>query len=895
MFPSASDAKTIRQITLVRSEYISARVIRANLEHRLAGTRHDRQPGYLPPEIDFACADGDSRTIAVRDYDVRFLDRVPPATAIEHLDLICRARARDPGARIELERRTRDTHKKIAARFISPALIENEHVVPYTTTATFSETEISNKGAILLDLYRRGLATADFNILAAGVYRLPAADRARCLMDAVRNLEWLSGRRLEDPGDPLLVAVRSGMAEHIPGFMPTYLNVGLTPAMLPGLPLRYGEDAAVRIRLNNRKTILEALEPEAFRAMEKNFRPDMGRQDNLALAVTIEERIEERAPELLQSAAAQLLFFLTKAYDYYESHLDALRNFMVRETHLPAIILQRMVCSVIDRSSYAGVLYSRHPRLGTGVFLQFARTIFGEDLMTGRLQPKERFFRSREETRTEFPAIFHFWPRLAQLENIFLGPVMVEFTGVHGTFTVLQVNPAELAGAGMLTAVMDLYRAGKIPAPRVRELIKPYHVRQIESDAIDPKSLQALTPFARGLSVLPRGDVTGRAYFSAAGARRAREARSGENIILAKERFVPQDAVHMQGVSGICSLSPAAIHVVTAAQNLGVPALLNLEEDGVTIDRRRGAMVNRDGLVLQEGDWVTISSRLHVLYVGKAVFAPARLLRLMAGEPVPLPDVERPRFESLAADYRAYREILESVDASEFKSLQDLGHAVRYGRLRGDAAEAAAFINRCFDANRDVLARRLLESTLGTHLANMTAFELLTPERQIPLLKSALAIARERGITGYQAGAFVIGSLVKPESPISFWRSFVPREIAELLNEWVLHQKYLDLIDDVGERKISRAKDALLSHGLGTLRVHRGLAAAFMTLKLSGVGLAEVRQAISDAHDPQTAEFLDMLARPFAEFFDFADPRNLAPLRRICDTEGIDLPDPGDA
>jgi hypothetical protein len=266
----------------------------------------------------------------------------------------------------------------------------------------------------------------------------------------------------------------------------------------------------------------------------------------------------------------------------------------------------------------------------------------------------------------------------------------------------------------------------------------------------------------------------------------------------------------------------------------------------------------------------------------------------MSGELVPLLDVERPRFEGLAADYRAYREILESVDASEFRSLQDLGHAVRYGRLHDDAAEAAAFINRCFDTNREALARRLLESTLGTHLANITAFELLTPERQILLLKSALAVARERGITGYQAGAFVIGSLVKPESPISFWRSFVPRDIAELLNEWVLHHKYLDLIDDVGERKISRAKDVLLSHGLGTLRVHRGLVVAFMTLKLSGVGLAEARQAVSEAHDPETAEILDMLARPFAEFFDFADPRNVAPLRRICDAEGIDLPDPGD-
>jgi hypothetical protein len=144
---------------------------------------------------------------------------------------------------------------------------------------------------------------------------------------------------------------------------------------------------------------------------------------------------------------------------------------------------------------------------------------------------------------------------------------MVEFTGVHGTFTILQVNTAEMVGAGMLTAVMDLHRAGRISAERVREIIKPYHIRQIESDAIDSKSLHSLTPFCRGVSVLPRAAVTGRIYFSVEAVRQAREAKTAENAILVKERFTPPDVIDMQKVSGICSLSPAAIHVVTSPES----------------------------------------------------------------------------------------------------------------------------------------------------------------------------------------------------------------------------------------------------------------------------------------------------------------------------------------
>jgi len=883
--------RLIRKIAQVRSEYTSARLISSNLEHRAAGTRFERAPGYLPAEIDYVTAEGALSTLFVRDYDVRYLDRVSLEKATDHLQWILRARRGDREARRVLGKRTEETWRRISARFAGTALVETDEVIPYTTSRSFSEVEISNKGSILLDLSGYGFATADFCLLAAKAHGLPPDRLEKCLRNTIRNLEILSGRKLGDPENPLLIAMRSALPEYLPGFMPTYLNVGLIPEMLPGLPRRYGEEAALRIRLSNRKTILEALDPEAFRDIERQIHPDRTMEENIDLISSIEALIKEHDPRLLTSAYKQIRFFLAKTYAYYEGHLDALRNFMVRETHHPTVIFQRMVCSVIDRESYAGVLYSRHPRLGTGVLLQFARTIYGEDLMTGRLPAEERYFQSREETREEFAAVYHFWNRLAQLEEVFRSPVMVEFTGVHGTFTILQVNPAELTGAGMITAVMDMHRSGKISAERVRELIKPYHVRQIESDSVDPKSLAALTPFCQGISVLPRSAVSGKAFFSIS---RARKTAGGEKIILIKERFTPQDAVDMQKVSAICSLSPAAIHVVTAAQNLGIPALLNLEEDGTRLDPANQCLVNRDGLLIREGDWVTVSSRGKSIYMGKAVFAPARLLRFMAGEKVSLTPAERDRFERLAFTYREYRKILECVDASAFESLQDLGHSIRYGRLQKDPAEAPAFVNRCFDINREKLTERLLEVTLGMHLMNLAAFELLTPDRRVRLLKGALALCREKGISGYQAGAFVIGSLIRPDAPGGFWKAFSPAEIGGLINEWVLHQKYMMILNDVGERQISRARAFILSKGLGALPVHPGMLKDFMPLKLVRVDLAEVRRALSPNIDSQTAEVLDLLSQPFGRFYDYSSAGSLDRLREVCDSEKVPLPGPED-
>jgi len=850
--------KEVREIAEVRSEYTSARLILANLDYRAEAKKWVRPPGYIAAEIDYATDDGTAQTISVRDYDVRSLDRVPPRKAIEHLNLIHLARRGHAGAARELARRTAEIHDPIRRRFAGAEMAENDHVIPYTTPISHPETQVSQKGAVLLDLTRQGIATADFTILGSTCYALPPAEREKHLWEAIRNLEILSGRKYENSRNPLLLAMRSAMPFYVPGFMPTFLNVGVTSALAPGLMGRYGEAGSARILLNNRKTILETLDPEGFRPVEKDLRPDLDIAQNLALVRRIEQLIESRSPELLEDAHAQARFFLSKIYAYYESHLDVLRSFMTREIQNPAVIVQRMVCSAIDDRSYAGVLYSRHPRLGTGVFLQFARAVFGEDLMTGRLHPEERHFNSREEARRDFPAVYHVWDRLAQLETFFEGPVMVEFTGVHGTYTTLQVNAAEMTGVGMLSAVMDLYRAGRISAGRVRQIVKPYHVRQIESDAIDPKSLHALTPFCRGLSVLPRSAATGRVYFSAGAVKTAREAKSADNAILVKERFTPTDVIDMQSASGICSLSPAAIHVVTSAQNLGIPVLLNLEEAGVRLDTATRTLVNRDGLVIREGDWVSISSRLRTLYAGRAMFAPARLLRFMAGETVPMTPAERPRFEALAACYREFRTILEGVDATGFESLQDLGHAIQYGRLHDDPRKAN-FVNCAFDANRGLLAERLLDVTLGSHYINLAAYRLLTSDRRIGLLKDALAVCRQKGLTGYQAGAFVIGSFVDPDAGASFWSSFEAGEIAGLLNEWLLHQKYLRILDAVGERRVNRARSVILAQGLAEVQIHRGWAVEFRGLRLSGVDFDEVRRYVGEGCDPQTAELLDAI------------------------------------
>ncbi len=110
-----------------------------------------------------------------------------------------------------------------------------------------------------------------------------------------------------------------------------------------------------------------------------------------------------------------------------------------------------------------------------------------------------------------------------------------------------------------------------------------------------------------------------------------------------------------------------------------------------------------------------------------------------------------------------------------------------------------------------------------------------------------------------------------------------------MINEWVLHQKYLALMDAVDERQLRRLRDEILTHGLPQLRVTPVFVRGFMPLKLAGIKLSLEGE---EGLDPQTAEVVACLGRPYGDFYDFADERSLNHLRRICEAEGRPLPHP---
>jgi hypothetical protein len=837
-----------------------------------------------------------STDLPISAADLLVLRHSDQPAALHHLSLILRAQKGDEASRDELQSAAQKRFRKLQDRLDRLERLDDRYLVLSSSQQKHASETASHKGSMLLRLSQQGYPVPDFVILTAEAY--PESERRleQHVARAVEALEGLVGRQLGAPTEPLVLAMRCAMPRYYPGLMPTYLNVGITERTLPGLESLFGRRAANMMYLNNLKNLLVALGEETGTVLRKtDERPPEDAEEFLVRRVEeASASVRKHDPRLLQDGFHQVAFLALEAYRDFESNADLLATLSRGTTQRPALIMQMMVCSVREERSYVGVLYSRNPMTGSGCEIETAVGTFGEDIMTGSVETTRTDFDDPQQIRESFPSVFSFMPLICKLEQEFQFPVTIEFAAEAGAYTelfaLLQLNQTGMTGRAAFISSVDLHKAGIISRKRIIELIQPYHVKQIESDTIDTRSFQDLYRFGQGASILPRAAVSGRVYFSAEEALNAK--RRGESVCFCKPTFAPTDTVVMQEVDAILSLSAAAIHVVTICQSFGTPALLNLERDGITL-KPEGCLVNADGVEIHEGDFVTISSRRQALFKGKARFQPARFIRYLQGEEPELTEAERKAFEDMAYAYRYYFKLVSTLRQEQVTSLWELIRLVNL-ELRGKEEEARQFVRAWCDSHEQFYVDEVLRSELGDHLNQHRVFEMLTVDQKIRFFAKALDRCEREKISGYAAGAFMLGRFVSTPLPVAFWRSFGPSKMALLLNEWLLFEKYMHVLHNVGERRINRARKRILSEGLPEIPLAPPALTVLVPLKLAAADIASVRKLAPQWCDPQLPKLLNLLEKPYKNFFDFKAPWSRQKLEAICHEAGLEVPAPDD-
>jgi len=851
------------------------------------------RPGYSPPVVEYETETGESGTLVVSEIDIPLLCDNDFERSKQYLGLILQSRGGDREAAGEL-RELNEKHPSLRKAAVREAT-ESRFVVPCTSEGAHSDQDISQKGNILLRLSQEGYPVPDFVVLTSQAFLERSQPAEKYLAEAIEQLEALTLQKLGCSRDPLVFAIRSATTRYLPGVMDTYLNVGVAERTLTCLEQMYGRFVTRRMFLNNLRNICNALDSEKHAGLVSAVRSDLPASEVDRLIDQIGEIIRQSDPALVEDPFAQAALIVRHSYETYEQNKDLLltlcRGSERGSEPYPSLIMQKMVCTVRAEESYAGVLCSRHTQTGSGSELQTARNIFGEEMMTGTAEIESTAFGEREEIREAFPAVYHFMPHLNELEIEFESPVTIEFaveaTSRYQWFAMLQLNETGMAGRAALTAVVDMHKAGTITKKRVTELIRPYHIKQICSDTIDQEVYSVLNSFATGVAVLPRSAVTAQVYFSGEAALRAKA--RGEKVCLCKKTFIPTDSVVMREMDAIISLTSAAVHVVTICQNLGIPALLSVEKNGVTLDD--GRLVNSAGREIREGDWITVSSRRQAMYEGQGKFKPARLLSYMKGEPVEIAPEEYEAFRSVAYAYRYYLQLVKGLMAGQISTLDEVTRLVNV-ELREQAEEAGQLVNQWFDDHQQLYIEQVLKCDIGDHLVQNRVFDMLTLERKIKFFKLAVEKLTHERLSGYAAGAFMLGRFLSVRFPVAFWKCFSPSEIAMLVNEWVLFEKYMQVLHKMGERKLLQARKKILSEGLDELYLHAGNVKSLITLKLAGAPLEEARHSMCEWSDPQSGRVLELLQQPYSTFYDFKAKWSVRELEKICEEEQMAVPGP---
>ena len=428
---------------------------------------------------------------------------------------------------------------------------------------------------------------------------------------ALERLEDLAGKRLGDSQDPLLVSVRSGARESMPGMLDTVLNLGLNDISVLGLAAatqneRFAWDSYrrfVQMLGNVSRGIPGELFEDAIAAAKLargvTADTDLDAEDLKRLTATFKGIFSEHTGESFPQDPRQQLSQAIHAV--FDSWLGDRAVAYRRLNHIPdewgtAVNVQQMVFGNKGPTSGSGVAFSRDEITGepapSGDFLPNAQ---GEDVVSGVRTPRD--IREMADwlpgTHAELMKI------LRTLERHYKDMQDTEFTVEDGRLFMLQTRNAKRPAQAAVRFAVD--------AVAERLLTRTEAIRTIDTGTLDSllhPSVDSSAEFdvlVKGVNASP-GAAKGAIVFSAQDAVAA--AREGRDVILVRPFTDANDVAGFHAAKGILtSEGGKASHAALVARGMGRPAVVGAQ--GLAIDLK-ARTVSADGVVLHEGDVIAI-------------------------------------------------------------------------------------------------------------------------------------------------------------------------------------------------------------------------------------------------------------------------------------------------
>ncbi len=434
---------------------------------------------------------------------------------------------------------------------------------------------------------------------------------AEQVADALTRLEEHTGKRLGDDGDPLLVSVRSGARESMPGMLDTVLNLGLNDRSVEGLARSTDNDRfawdSYRRFVQMFGNVSRGIPGERFEdaiaacKRERGVREDteLSTEDLRELTAQFRDIYREHTGEdFPQDPREQLRLAIRAVFDSWTNERAVSYR---RMNHIPddwgtAVNVQQMVFGNRGESSGSGVAFSRDEVTGapdpSGDFLPNAQ---GEDVVSGARTPRDI-----RELREWLPDVHaQLMDILRTLERHYKNMQDTEFTVEEGRLFMLQTRNAKRPAQAAVRFAVDAVQEGLLTREEAIATIDAGALDQLLHPTFDPQA--EFEVLASGVAASP-GAAKGEIVFTAAGAVAA--ARDGREVILVRPFTDADDVAGFHAAQGILtSEGGKASHAALVARGMGRPAVVGVE--ALTVDLVAGvARVN--GTEFSEGDRIAI-------------------------------------------------------------------------------------------------------------------------------------------------------------------------------------------------------------------------------------------------------------------------------------------------
>ena len=505
---------------------------------------------------------------------------------------------------------------------------------------------LGGKGANLAEMSNAGVPVPPgFTVSteACGIYEQEGAypkEMMQQVKKELAKLEKLEGKKLGAAKNPLLVSVRSGAAQSMPGMMDTVLNLGMNDKSVHGYIAMYDNpragwdcyrrfidmfgDVVMGVHHEHFEDALVAIKKKYKAANDTDLTADQLEELVGQYKKIYKKHVKEDFP---QDAMKQLEYSINAVFDSWQTERAVKYRILNKITGLigTAVNVQTMVFGNMGDDCATGVAFTRDGSTGEakpmGEYLVNAQ---GEDVVAGIRTPINLDDIVNEEDQGLVKAGKELMKIMAKLEKHYKYPQDVEFTIQQGKLYMLQTRNAKRVGiAGVRWAVEMATGEDVITGAKLPKLLNPKSalmtvtgsdLEQLLFPIFDAAAETKKTPFVTGLPAGP-GAAVGEIVLDSAKAEAIKAKNPNKNLILVRHETSPEDVGGMGAAAGILtSTGGMTSHAAVVARGWGKCCICGAGD--LKIDYKKGT-VSVGKKTFKEGDVISLNGSTGKVYEGE--------------------------------------------------------------------------------------------------------------------------------------------------------------------------------------------------------------------------------------------------------------------------------------